>query len=106
MLTALCAAIGMLVKQEVITLPASAITIADHVGGVRRPLLVSMAVLVAFGWLSIQRNAVWNDEVLLWEDAAQAQAKLRPHVNLGALYQNARADGSGHRGISVRSGAQ
>src|SRR6185503_6885176 len=66
----------------------AAIIIADRASRLRRPMIVSLAVLLAFGCLTFRRNALWNDEVLLWEDArAQAPEKLRPHVNLGALYQ-------------------
>jgi Tfp pilus assembly protein PilF len=39
-------------------------------------------------WLTIERNRVWNDELLLWQDASrQAPEKVRPLLNLGSLYQ-------------------
>ncbi len=48
----------------------------------------SIAVLVFYGGLTISRNRIWSDEALLWQDAAEkAPAKIRPHLNLGALYQ-------------------
>jgi tetratricopeptide (TPR) repeat protein len=54
-----------------------------------RAIVISIALTGAYAWLSIERNKVWSDEVLLWEDASRkAPEKIRPHVNLGALYQS------------------
>ena len=54
----------------------------------RYPVVFSSVVLVSYSWLTIDRNVVWHDEVTLWRDAAQkAPERLRPHLNLGALYQ-------------------
>jgi Tfp pilus assembly protein PilF len=64
-----------------------AIVIADGLRS-RAGIAVSCGLVILFGWLTLDRNKVWNDEVTLWEDASrQAPAKVRPHVNLGALYQ-------------------
>ena len=54
----------------------------------RYPVVFSSVVLASYSWLTIDRNVVWHDEVTLWRDAAQkAPERLRPHLNLGALYQ-------------------
>jgi len=46
------------------------------------------ALLLLYSWLTMERNKIWTDELLLWQDASrQAPEKIRPHVNLGALYQ-------------------
>ena len=64
------------------------IIIADALFSVPRAWLFSVCVLCVFGWLTIERNALWNDEVLLWKGASlKAPNKIRPHLNLGALYQ-------------------
>ena len=46
-------------------------------------------VLLLLMALTVQRNAVWRDEVTLWRDAvAKGGHMARPHVNLGkALLQ-------------------
>src|SRR5207237_8314713 len=45
-------------------------------------------VLLSYFWRTMHRNVVWHGEAALWRDAAQkAPGKLRPHLNLGALYQ-------------------
>ncbi|PYR96665.1 MAG: hypothetical protein DMG16_27185 [Acidobacteria bacterium] len=54
----------------------------------RYPVVLSAVALVSYFWLTVDRNLVWRDEATLWRDAAQkAPEKLRPHLNLGALYQ-------------------
>jgi protein O-mannosyl-transferase len=54
-----------------------------------RSLLVSFALISIFVWLTRARNTVWNDPVLLWQDAErQAPEKLRPHFNLAGLYRS------------------
>src|SRR2546422_5665496 len=54
----------------------------------RYPVVLSSVVLVSYFWLTVDRNLVWRDEATLWREAAQkAPEKLRPHLNLGALYQ-------------------
>jgi Tfp pilus assembly protein PilF len=65
----------------------AAIVIADALRS-RSVTAVSVGLLIFYSWLTIERNKLWNDEVLLWEDASrQAPEKIRPHLNLGALYQ-------------------
>ena len=54
----------------------------------RYAVVLSSVALVSYFWLTVDRNVVWRDEATLWRDAAQkAPEKLRPHLNLGALYQ-------------------
>src|SRR5206468_1290235 len=36
-----------------------------------RPALVSCLIIFAYGWQTRERNRFWNDEVLLWQDAAR-----------------------------------
>jgi Flp pilus assembly protein TadD len=49
------------------------------------PALV--AVVLALGAATFARNGVWADRVLLWEDAAsKSPRKVRPRMELGALY--------------------
>src|SRR5262245_24664775 len=64
------------------------IVMASLVWRTRHALLVSAILVTTFGALTIDRNRVWSDEVSLWLDAARkAPEKLRPHLNLGWLYQ-------------------
>ena len=59
---------------------------------------VWLCLIGLYGWLTIERNAVWNSEIALWQDASQkAPEKVRPHLNLGALYQI-----SGQRDQAIR----
>ncbi|TAL23280.1 MAG: tetratricopeptide repeat protein [Nitrospirae bacterium] len=49
-------------------------------------LLLATAVIV-LSIAAYQRNAVWHDEIKLWEDAARkSSGKVRTHFNLGAVY--------------------
>jgi Tfp pilus assembly protein PilF len=65
------------------------IVFADALMMLRFRAVIAFALIAVFAGMSIARNAVWSDEVLLWEDARQkAPEKIRPHVNLGALYQS------------------
>jgi Tfp pilus assembly protein PilF len=71
-----------------ITLLGCAILIA--VGLARLPHRVwwAAAVFVTYVSLTAARSQVWMDERQLWEDASQkAPTALRPHLNLGAIYQ-------------------
>jgi tetratricopeptide (TPR) repeat protein len=64
------------------------IIMAAVLGRSRYPVVFSCVVLGSYFWLTIDRNVIWHDEVTLWRDAAEkAPEKLRPHLNLGALYQ-------------------
>jgi tetratricopeptide (TPR) repeat protein len=66
----------------------SALIIGDIVLRSRYASWTSLAILVGYGWLTIERNKVWADEVRLWEDASRkAPEKLRPHLNMGGAYQ-------------------
>jgi Flp pilus assembly protein TadD len=48
------------------------------------PLFVGFAVILSF-W-TMQRNAVWRDELTLWQDcAAKSPHKARPHYNVGLI---------------------
>jgi tetratricopeptide (TPR) repeat protein len=61
---------------------------ASAFGKAARPAMVAALAVVSYGWLTVDRNAIWSDEALLWEDAARkAPEKLRPHLNLASLYQ-------------------
>jgi protein O-mannosyl-transferase len=45
------------------------------------------AAVVLLAVATHARNAVWKDEITLWEDAARkSPSKLRPHENLGTYY--------------------
>src|SRR5438094_3866595 len=71
-----------------ITALGAVIILAFVVSSMPRDLLISCLLISAFALQTRARNAIWNDEELLWQDAAlQAPDKLRPHFNLGGLYQ-------------------
>jgi protein O-mannosyl-transferase len=71
-----------------ITALGAVIILAFVVSSMPRALLMSCLLIFAFALQTRARNAVWNDEVLLWQDAAlQAPDKPRPHFNLGGLYR-------------------
>src|SRR5678815_245738 len=78
----------MCIRDRYITLLGAAILMAAVL--VRAPYRswLTVAVLLTFAYLTVARNAVWADEQLLWEDASsKAPLALRPHLNLGAIYQ-------------------
>src|SRR5262249_51244215 len=65
----------------------AAIVLADLLQ-TRTLAAISVGIVIVYSWLTIERNRVWNDEVSLWENAEQqAPGKIRPHLNLGSLYQ-------------------
>jgi protein O-mannosyl-transferase len=71
-----------------ITLLGAAVLIAAIVARMPYRLWLTAGVLVIFAGLTIDRNAVWANEQRLWEDASlKAPDALRPHLNLGAIYQ-------------------
>ena len=46
------------------------------------------AVVAVFGFMTVSRNAVFANNIALWEDAERkAPEKPRPHFNLGQAYQ-------------------
>jgi tetratricopeptide (TPR) repeat protein len=48
----------------------------------------AVALMIVFVSITVARNSVWASEIRLWEQAAaNSQAKVRPHLNLGAAYQ-------------------
>jgi Tfp pilus assembly protein PilF len=64
------------------------------------------AVLVASALATVQRNAVWRDEISLWSDAAaKAPGGATGHINLGVGYLHAgdlgRAEASFRRALVV-----
>jgi tetratricopeptide (TPR) repeat protein len=64
------------------------IILADLLVQTRPVWLMPLVLLTVYGWLTTGRNAIWNNETILWEDASsKAPNKIRPHMNLGALYQ-------------------
>jgi Tfp pilus assembly protein PilF len=64
------------------------ILMADVFSSIPQGAIISIVVVTAYVWGSIERNKVWLDEVLLWEDASfKAPEKIRPRLNLGALHQ-------------------
>ena len=57
--------------------------------GKRRTLAgtAALALLIGCAGLTVQRNAVWSDELVLWHDAlAKSPNKVRALVNLGHAY--------------------
>jgi Tfp pilus assembly protein PilF len=71
-----------------IAIVGSTLILADVLMRSQRALWLALGVLVTYGWLTIDRNKVWADDIRLWQDAIQkAPNKIRPHVNLGAVYQ-------------------
>ncbi|MBC2717953.1 MAG: tetratricopeptide repeat protein [Desulfobacteraceae bacterium] len=50
-------------------------------------VIVALCLLIFFGaYGTFQRNAVWQDEIRLWEDCVQkSPEKSRPHYNLGCV---------------------
>jgi len=79
-----------------ITLLGSAILIAAGLARLPDRTWCTAAVLVIFVTLTASRNMIWTDERQLWKDASEkAPAALRPHLNLGAIYQT--------RGMSDRA---
>ncbi|MBI5196779.1 MAG: tetratricopeptide repeat protein [Nitrospirae bacterium] len=53
----------------------------------RLTLLTLAAILIVFSIAAYQRNAVWQNEIALWEDIAKkSPGKARVHSNLGSLY--------------------
>lgn len=45
-------------------------------------------IILIFSFLTYQRNAVWADDVTLWEDVVRkSPLKSRPYVNLGKAYR-------------------
>lgn len=50
-----------------------------------------LAIIIALSSFTYQRNSVWQDEVVLWEDAAsKSPNKNRVWFNLGCIYENRR----------------
>lgn len=53
---------------------------------------VITALLIVFSFWTYQRNALWNDPVAFWEDAARKSPdNFRSHANLGMSYLQAKA---------------
>ncbi|MEA1928378.1 MAG: tetratricopeptide repeat protein, partial [Candidatus Auribacterota bacterium] len=53
----------------------------------RTRFILGIAVIVLLGWLTYQRNLVWQNPVSLWEDnVAKAPGRARIHGNLGKAY--------------------
>ncbi len=72
-----------------ITVLGVVIIFADIMLSVPYTVVFSLLLVGAYTWATIERNKVWSDEVLLWSDASRlAPEKIRPHLNLGALYQS------------------
>lgn len=47
-------------------------------------MALALALLLSCGLLTLSRNAVWSDELTLWQDAvAKSPAMPRPHAHLG-----------------------
>ncbi|MEE3331879.1 MAG: tetratricopeptide repeat protein, partial [Myxococcota bacterium] len=53
-----------------------------------RPVAIAAALgIAALAFATVQRNAVWNDNVALWQDAAmKAPARAVSHLNLGVSF--------------------
>ncbi|MFC1510308.1 tetratricopeptide repeat protein [Candidatus Omnitrophota bacterium] len=51
--------------------------------------IVSSIILICFSFATIQRNAIWKDEISLWKDAhKKSPYKTRPLTNLGIAYKD------------------
>lgn len=49
--------------------------------------VAGLTAVVILGFVAADRNAVWQDKITLWEDAAlKSQNKSRVHANLGQAY--------------------
>lgn len=81
---AFIAAIGMLYKGP------------THITAVSPVTVILSIVLAMLSISTLRRNAVWKNEVTLWQDAARKSPyKARPHTNLGlALLEAGRFDES------------
>jgi len=48
-----------------------------------------ISAVVALGALTVQRNQVWANSKVLWQDAERkSPLRVRPHINLGEAYQH------------------
>jgi Tfp pilus assembly protein PilF len=71
-----------------ITLLGGAVLTAAGLARLPHRVWWAAAVLLIYAPLTVGRNQVWTDECRLWEDASRkAPGALRPHLNLGAIYQ-------------------
>ncbi len=64
---------------------------SQRVGNVEKLLRLGLvsAIVVQLMLLTLNRNLVWQDDMLLWRDAVNKSfAKDRPHLNLGLAYAN------------------
>ncbi|MBI5196913.1 MAG: tetratricopeptide repeat protein [Nitrospirae bacterium] len=53
----------------------------------RITVLLLAAILIVFSIAAYQRNAVWKDEISLWQDVVgKSPSKPRPHYNIGFAY--------------------
>jgi tetratricopeptide (TPR) repeat protein len=63
--------------------------------GINKPkIIVSViaALLIVFSFWTYQRNALWNDPVAFWEDAARKSPEhFRSHTSLGISYMQTKA---------------
>ncbi len=57
----------------------------------RRTFVITMAIVLGgFSYLTLERNKLWADPVLLWETTIrQSPQKPRPYINLGVAYFHA-----------------
>jgi hypothetical protein len=74
-----------------LAMSASACALATRLPSLRKPLWIFLAlVCCALTVATIQRNRVWNDDLLLWEDTARKSPnKPRVLANLTAAYLRA-----------------
>ena len=104
--------LGNLIEEYRLYLPSVGIIIAlvGIVGavwerwGAKRPRVNRVAIAVGLVMIAVlsvaafERNAVWHDEIRLWQDAAgKSPGKVRPHYNLGSIYISS---GEINKGIS------
>lgn len=53
--------------------------------------ILTVAIIVCYGLLLVNRNAVWKNEITLWSDAKEkAPGLVRPYNNLGQAYDQRR----------------
>ena len=82
--------LNVLVNEHRLYLPMAAVAIAlgsALVGCRRRVLLGFWACMIVLLALTVQRNSVWQNEEVLWADAAvKGPLMTRPHINLGKAY--------------------
>ncbi len=67
----------------------TALVICFCVRNPRQKIWISVVLILALGLLTWQRNTIWRNEELLWQDTVRkSPRKPRPYANLGAVLAN------------------